>query len=199
MSALPAMSALFPDRACAICTKRASSVEVLRKPLTPRERRNTMIKLRSLIGAALAAWLVAPAAVMAQKQLHIIVVTHGAASDSFWAPVKNGADEGGKETGSLVEYRAPEKFDMVAMAQLIEASAAAKPDGLIVTIPDADALAGSDQSSYSVPRFPLSRPIQGGTCPRNWRHFACRPGGIYRRQGSRRANESDGRKEGSCG
>jgi simple sugar transport system substrate-binding protein len=65
-----------------------------------------MIKLRSFIGAALAAWLIAPTAVMAQKQLHIIVVTHGAASDSFWAPVKNGADEGGKETGSLVEYRA---------------------------------------------------------------------------------------------
>src|SRR6266550_1993881 len=99
-----------------------------------------MIKLRSLICAALAVWLVAPAAVMAQKQLHIIVVTHGAASDSFWAPVKNGADEAGKETGSLVEYRAPEKFDMVAMSQLIEATVAAKPDGLIVTIPDADAL-----------------------------------------------------------
>src|ERR1700756_653687 len=99
-----------------------------------------MIKLRSLIGAALAAWLVAPA-VMAQKQLHIIVVTHGAASDSFCAPVKNRADEAGKETGSLVEYRAPEKFDMVAMSQLIEAAVAAKPDGLVVSIPDADALA----------------------------------------------------------
>jgi hypothetical protein len=28
----------IPDRACAICTIRASSGEVLRKPLTPRER-----------------------------------------------------------------------------------------------------------------------------------------------------------------
>jgi hypothetical protein len=28
----------IPDRACAICTIEASSVEVLRKPLTPRER-----------------------------------------------------------------------------------------------------------------------------------------------------------------
>src|SRR5258707_14674807 len=100
-----------------------------------------MIKLRSLIGAALAAWLVAPAAVMAQKQLHIIVVTHGAASDSFWAPVKNGADAAGKETGRLVQYRAPEQFAMLAMPQLIEATAAAKPAGLVVTIPDADALA----------------------------------------------------------
>jgi simple sugar transport system substrate-binding protein len=62
---------------------------------------------------------------MAQKQLHIVVVTHGAASDSFWAPVKNGADEAGKQTGCSVDYRAPEKFDMVAMAQLIEAAVAA--------------------------------------------------------------------------
>jgi simple sugar transport system substrate-binding protein len=69
-------------------------------------------------------------------------VTHGAASDSFWAPVKNGADEAGKQMGCLVDYRAPEKFDMVAMAQLIEAAVAKKPDGLVVTIPDADALGG---------------------------------------------------------
>ncbi|HZC35681.1 MAG TPA: sugar ABC transporter substrate-binding protein, partial [Chthoniobacterales bacterium] len=106
-------------------------------------------KLRSLIGIVLATWLVAPSPVMAQKQLHIIVVTHGAASDSFWAPVKNGADEAGKQTGALVEYRAPEKFDMVAMAQLIEASVAAKPDGLVVTIPDADALGGAIKAAIN--------------------------------------------------
>jgi simple sugar transport system substrate-binding protein len=99
-----------------------------------------MIKLKSLICLTLAAWLAAPAALMAQKQLHIIVVTHGAGSDSFWAPVKYGAEQAGKETGCLVEYRAPEKFDMVAMSHLIDASVAAKPDGLVVTIPDADAL-----------------------------------------------------------
>ena len=86
-----------------------------------------MIRLRSLICLTLAAWLIAPAALMAQKQLHMIVVTHGAASDSFWAPVKNGADEAGKQTGCLVDYRAPEKFDMVAMSQLIEAAVAASP------------------------------------------------------------------------
>jgi len=108
-----------------------------------------MIRLRSLICLTLAAWLVAPAALMAQKQLHIIAVTHGAASDSFWAPVKNGADEAGKQMGCLVDYRAPEKFDMVAMAQLIEAAVAAKPDGLVVTIPDADALAGAIKAALN--------------------------------------------------
>jgi len=108
-----------------------------------------MIRLRSLICLTLGAWLVAPAALMAQKQLHIVVVTHGAASDSFWAPVKNGADEAGKQMGCSVDYRAPEKFDMVAMAQLIEAAVAAKPDGLVVTIPDADALGGAIKAALN--------------------------------------------------
>lgn len=108
-----------------------------------------MIRLRSLICLTLGAWLVAPGALIAQKQLHITVVTHGAASDSFWAPVKNGADEAGKQMGCLVDYRAPEKFDMVAMAQLIEAAVAAKPDGLVVTIPDADALAGAIKAALN--------------------------------------------------
>lgn len=108
-----------------------------------------MIRLRSLICLTLGAWLVAPVALMAQKQLHIVVVTHGAASDSFWAPVKNGADEAGKQMGCSVDYRAPEKFDMVAMAQLIEAAVAAKPDGLVVTIPDADALGGAIKAALN--------------------------------------------------
>jgi len=108
-----------------------------------------MIRLRSLLCLTLGAWLVAPGALIAQKQLHITVVTHGAASDSFWAPVKNGADEAGKQMGCLVDYRAPEKFDMVAMAQLIEAAVAAKPDGLVVTIPDADALAGAIKAALN--------------------------------------------------
>jgi simple sugar transport system substrate-binding protein len=111
-----------------------------RKRECPPKETEHMIRLRSLICLTLAAWLAGPAPVKAQKQLHIVVVTHGAASDSFWAPVKNGAVEAGKELGCSVEYRAPEKFDMVAMAQLIQATVAAKPDGLVVTIPDADAL-----------------------------------------------------------
>jgi simple sugar transport system substrate-binding protein len=51
--------------------------------------------------------------------------------------------------GCLVDYRAPEKFDMVAMAQLIEAAVAAKPDGLVVTIPDADALGGAIKAALN--------------------------------------------------
>jgi simple sugar transport system substrate-binding protein len=71
----------------------------------------------------------------------------GQVSDSFWLVVKNGVEQAAKDSGSEVEYRAPEKFDMVAMAQLIDAAVASKPDGLVVSIPDADALGKSIQAA----------------------------------------------------
>ncbi|MFK7852806.1 MAG: sugar ABC transporter substrate-binding protein [Granulosicoccus sp.] len=73
----------------------------------------------------------------------IIVVAHGQANDPFWSVVKNGVEEAGKDTGINVDYRSPETFDMVAMSQLIDAAVNQEPDGLIVSIPDADALGPS--------------------------------------------------------
>lgn len=75
--------------------------------------------------------------------MRIIVVSHGQANDPFWSVVKNGVAAGGKDAGVKVEYRAPETFDMVAMAQLIDAAVNQKPNGLIVSIPDASALGPS--------------------------------------------------------
>jgi simple sugar transport system substrate-binding protein len=73
----------------------------------------------------------------------IIVVSHGQASDPFWSVVKNGVDEAAKDYGIQVDYRAPETFDMVAMGQLIDAAVNQEPYGLVVSIPDADALGPS--------------------------------------------------------
>jgi simple sugar transport system substrate-binding protein len=98
--------------------------------------------------AALAAGLaLAPAE--AQQDVRIIVVTHGQAADPFWSVVKNGVDAAQKDMGVTVEYRAPETFDMVRMAQLIDAAVAAKPDGLAVSLPDADALGPSIQNAVA--------------------------------------------------
>ena len=105
------------------------------------------MKLKIIMSLAIAASFWAPVAAVAQKKPHIIVVTHGQVSDSFWLVVKNGVDQAAKDSGSDVEYRAPEKFDMVAMAQLIDAAVASKPDGLVVSIPDADALGKSIQAA----------------------------------------------------
>ncbi len=73
----------------------------------------------------------------------IIVVSHGQANDAFWNVVKNGVQLAAEHTGANVDYRAPETFDMVAMSQLIDAAVNQEPDGLVVSIPDGDALGPS--------------------------------------------------------
>jgi simple sugar transport system substrate-binding protein len=79
----------------------------------------------------------------------IIVVSHGQASDPFWSVVKNGVEKAAADTGANVEYRAPETFDMVAMSQLIDAAVNQEPDGIVVSIPDADALGPSIQKAVA--------------------------------------------------
>ncbi|GEM86963.1 sugar ABC transporter substrate-binding protein [Meiothermus granaticius] len=81
------------------------------------------------------------------QQLRIVVVTHGQASDPFWSVVKNGVEQGGKDVNVQVEYRAPDTFNMVRMAQLIDAAVASRPDGLVVSIPDASALGKSIEAA----------------------------------------------------
>jgi simple sugar transport system substrate-binding protein len=77
-----------------------------------------------------------------RDDVRIVVVTHGQASDPFWSVVQNGAAQAGRDLGVEVEYQAPQTFDMVAMGQLIDAAVASRPSGLVVSIPDADALSG---------------------------------------------------------
>jgi len=91
-------------------------------------------------GALTAAAMTVAAPVVAQD---IIVVSHGQANDPFWSVVKNGVDLAAQHTGATVDYRAPETFDMVAMSQLIDAAVNQEPDGLVVSIPDGDALGPS--------------------------------------------------------
>jgi simple sugar transport system substrate-binding protein len=79
----------------------------------------------------------------ARSNIKIVVVTHGQASDPFWSVVKSGVDQAAKDMGVSVQYQAPDKFDMVAMSSLIDAAVATKPDGLVVSIPDANALSPS--------------------------------------------------------
>ena len=73
----------------------------------------------------------------------IEVVTHGQASDPFWSVVKKGVDDAAAMTGATVNYSAPATFDMVQMSQLIDAAVAKNPDGLVVSVPDYDALQDS--------------------------------------------------------
>jgi simple sugar transport system substrate-binding protein len=83
------------------------------------------------------------------RPYRIVVVTHGQASDPFWSVVKNGVDAAAADMRVTVEYQAPETFDMVAMSQLIDAAVATDPDGLVVSIPDPDALGPAIQAAVA--------------------------------------------------
>ncbi|MCC6457155.1 MAG: sugar ABC transporter substrate-binding protein [Caldilineaceae bacterium] len=85
----------------------------------------------------------APAAQGEMRDVRIVVVTHGQASDPFWSVVQRGVEQAATDMRVTVEYQAPQTFDMVAMAQLIDAAVASQPDGLVVSVPDADALGDS--------------------------------------------------------
>lgn len=75
--------------------------------------------------------------------LRIVVVTHGQSADPFWSVVSNGVRAGARDMGVRGEYQAPTSFDMVEMSNLIDAAVASRPAGLVVSIPDAAALAGA--------------------------------------------------------
>jgi hypothetical protein len=77
---------------------------------------------------------------LSQRSLRFIVVTHGQASDPFWAVVQNGAQAAGRELGVSVTYEAPYAADVARMNQLIDAAIAAKPSGLVVSLPNPTAL-----------------------------------------------------------
>jgi simple sugar transport system substrate-binding protein len=104
----------------------------------------SMNKLLGLLASAALVGALSVGAVQAQEKMRIVVVTHGQAASGFWSVAKRGVDDAAKDFPDLeVEYRAPETYDMVAMAQLIDAAVASQPDGLVVSLPDKDALSRS--------------------------------------------------------
>jgi simple sugar transport system substrate-binding protein len=80
---------------------------------------------------------------VARGEFRFAAVTHGVAADPFWSVVANGMEDAARELGVRVDYQAVTTFDMVQMSQLIDASVASRPDGLIVSVPDVDALGPS--------------------------------------------------------
>jgi simple sugar transport system substrate-binding protein len=70
------------------------------------------------------------------EAIRIAVVTHGQASSTFWAIVRNGAEAAGRQMDVLVDYRAPDSYDLARQRDLIDQAAASRPDGLVVSIPE---------------------------------------------------------------
>ncbi|MEZ4506180.1 MAG: sugar ABC transporter substrate-binding protein [Thermomicrobiales bacterium] len=121
---------------------------MIEEGFTPAVDRRTVLKSGALAGALAAFGGIsmaqdASAQDTERSDIDIVVVSHGQASDPFWSVVQNGVAQAGEDMGVNVQYQAPGTFDMVAMAQLIDAAVATDPDGLVVSIPDADALSAS--------------------------------------------------------
>ncbi len=116
-----------------------------------------MKRLLVLLAAALLGLSLAQE-VPARDDIRIVVVAHGAAADPFWSVVKNGVDQAAEDMGVTVEYRAPETYDIPRMAQLIDAAVASQPDGLVVSIPDAEGLGDSIQAAVDagIPVFSMN-------------------------------------------
>jgi simple sugar transport system substrate-binding protein len=101
------------------------------------------------VTVALAAFLLAGTVAHAQEKLRFLLVTHGAAADPFWGQIKDGAEAAARDAGVTVEYRAPETFDLAKMTALLEAAVKDAPDGLVVSIPNADAVAAPIQEAVA--------------------------------------------------
>jgi simple sugar transport system substrate-binding protein len=80
-------------------------------------------------------------------RLSVAVVTHGQASDPFWAVVNAGLRQAGRELDVTVRYSAPDTTDMARMRALILEAVRSRPDGLVVSIPNPRALGGAIRSA----------------------------------------------------
>jgi simple sugar transport system substrate-binding protein len=68
----------------------------------------------------------------------IAVVTHGGVGDSFWSIVKAGALQAGKDMGDKVSYQS--SGDPATQSSLIDAAVNQKPNGLVVSMANPEAL-----------------------------------------------------------
>ncbi len=69
-----------------------------------------------------------------------VMVTHTQGTDPFWPVVEKAGRDAAEDIGAEFEYNFAPSGDMADMARLIETAAATQPDGLVVSLPDADAL-----------------------------------------------------------
>lgn len=90
--------------------------------------RNTMATMLGLLCISVAYPAVA--------QEKFVLIDHTDGTDPFWPVVLNGAQEAAKKVGAELIFRHPNKVDAVEEAQIIEATTAQKPDGMIISILD---------------------------------------------------------------
>jgi simple sugar transport system substrate-binding protein len=89
-------------------------------------------------------------ALVNRGDIKIEIVTHGQAQDGFWGVVRNGVKAGASDMGVTANYSAPgAESDMPAMSALIDAAVAKAPTGLVVSIPNPEALSPSIEKAIA--------------------------------------------------
>jgi simple sugar transport system substrate-binding protein len=83
------------------------------------------------------------------KKYHFYVVSHAGASDPFWVVVIKAVNDAAKMYGDDVTYVAPAKYSLQEMINDVNSAVAAKPDGLVVTVPDPEGLDSILRSAIS--------------------------------------------------
>jgi simple sugar transport system substrate-binding protein len=119
-----------------------------------------------LAGVVLATGTFAASNLARAKELYIIGVFHADVSNSFSSVVKKGVEQAGKDLGVKVEFVGPEKYDIVAQAQLVEAAIAKKPDGIFVSLADCDAMKPAVQDAIKA-GIPVMSFNSGAKCFRD--------------------------------
>ena len=75
----------------------------------------------------------------AERPAEFILVQHAlCAWDAFWCVVEQGIAEAAKQMNVNVTVLGPDEFDLEKTAQLIDQAVAAQPDGIALTVTDAD-------------------------------------------------------------
>jgi simple sugar transport system substrate-binding protein len=88
----------------------------------------------------------------AARPVKIVAVQHAlCAWDAFWCVVEKGIQDAAAARGAEVQILGPDAFDLEQVAQLIDQAVATQPDGLAVTVTDADLF-----------REPLQRALDAG-------------------------------------
>ena len=92
--------------------------------------------MKTLLATAAALALLTTAA----QAERYVMVTHTQGTDPFWPVVEKGGRDAATDIGVEFEYNFAPSGDMADMARLIESAAATQPDGLVISLPDPDAL-----------------------------------------------------------
>ena len=93
--------------------------------------------MKKMLLAAAAAIVMTSGAAQAERY---VMVTHGEGKDPFWPVVQKGGEDAARHVGADFEYIFNPSGDMGDMAKSITAAAATQPDGIVVSLPDPDAL-----------------------------------------------------------